>query len=328
MPPDIGKDLPMVPVYLRLSITNRCDLRCGYCQPEAAPAEPGGRPPPTADELLSMVALLASQAPVRKVRITGGEPLLLPWLPLLVGRLRRLLPHATLALTTNGMRLGDLAVELRGQGLDRVNISLDAAEEAAFQRVAGRPGLDRVLAGISAAQRAGFNGIKLNTVMLRGLNGDQLVKICRLAATLRVEPRFIELMPLGAGGAMHPEQYLGSEEALALLMNELQHVRHLGREGAADRHLLRDGDRQVTVGFITPMSDPFCDTCDRVRLDPDGRLLGCLRSEDGIDLLGAVRDANNHGDLVLARRQVRHLLESKCQVAGPWPRRSMASIGG
>lgn len=313
---------------MRLSITHRCDLRCGYCQPEAVSRRPADRRPPTADEILRMVALLASQAPLRKVRITGGEPLLLPRLPLLVRDLRRLLPHATLALTTNGMRLRDQAAELRKLGLDRVNISLDAAEEAAFLKVAGRPGLDRVLAGIRAARRAGFKGTKLNTVMLRGLNGDQLVKICRLAAAQRVEARFIELMPLGAGGAMHSEQFLGSEEALALLTDDLRYVQHLGKEGAADRHLLRVGDQDVTVGFISPMSDPFCDTCDRVRLDPAGRLLGCLRSEGGIDLLGAVREASGPGGLGLAGRQVKKLLEGKCQAAGAWPRRSMASIGG
>ena len=275
-----------------------------------------------------MVALLAEQAPLYKVRITGGEPLLLPWLPSLLGDLRRMLPAATLALTTNGLRLPERARELREQGLDRVNISLDAAEEEAFSRVAGRPGLDRVLAGISAAREAGFKGIKLNTVMLREFNGDQLVKICRLAATEQVEVRFIELMPLGAGGALHARQFLGADEAMERLLGDLEHVRHLGRTGSADRHMLRDGDKMVTVGFINPMSDPFCSTCDRIRLDPTGRLLGCLRSEAGIDLLGAVRDAGEGAQPELARRQVRHLLEGKGVAAGAWPRRSMASIGG
>jgi GTP 3',8-cyclase len=275
-----------------------------------------------------MVALVADEAPLRKVRLTGGEPLLLPWLPDLVSGLRAMLPHATLAMTTNGVRLPERAEILRRRGLDRLNISLDAAEEEAFERVAGRPGLDKVLDGIQAARRAGFQGTKLNTVMLRGVNEDQLVKICRLAAEQQLEARFIELMPMGAGEALHQEQFLGAAEAMERLRDQLQHVRHLGRQGAADRHLMRDGVRLVTVGLISPISSPFCDSCDRVRLDPAGQLLGCLRREQGVDLLGALRGTMTGGDLELARRQVRRLVLGKGRAGGSWPRRSMSSIGG
>ncbi len=275
-----------------------------------------------------MVALLADNVPLRKVRITGGEPLLLPWLPGLVSGLREMLPDATLALTTNGVRLPERAADLRRSGLDRLNISLDAAEEGAFLRVAGRPALKKVLTGIRAARRAGFHGTKLNTVMLRGLNDDQLVKICRLAAAEQLEARFIELMPLGAGEAMHRERFLGAAEALERIRGDLQYVRHLGRQGAADRHLMRDGDRLVTVGFINPISSPFCGSCDRARLDPAGQLLGCLRSQQGMDLLGAVRGSEAGGDLVLAGRQVRQLVQSKGRTEESWPSRSMAAIGG
>ena len=318
----------MRPTYLRLSITDRCDLRCRYCQPRGVPAAEGGRPPPDLEEVLRMVALIAAEAPLRKVRITGGEPLLLPWLPALVSGLRGMLPEATLALTTNGVRLPERAEALRRGGLDRLNISLDAAEEEAFLRVAGRAGLEKVLAGIRAARRAGFRRTRLNTVLLRGLNDDQLVKICRLAAAEQLEARFIELMPLGAGQALHRERFLGAAEAMTRIRARLQHVRHLGREGSADRHLMRDGHRLVTVGFISPISRPFCDNCDRIRLDPAGRLLGCLRDQRGVDLLDAVRGAGGGDALELTRGKVRRLVLGKGRAGDSWPRRSMASIGG
>ena len=313
----------MRPVYLRLSVTDRCNLRCAYCMPKGSRPQRGGLL--NGQELLALVKGIHATAPLGKVRITGGEPLLFGGLPRLVGDLRRLLPEATLGLTTNGTHLERMAWGLRRVGLDAINVSLDSCHSSTLARLTGGGDLAAVERGLRTARAAGFEGIKLNTVLLRQGNGDQLVEMVRLAHRHGSEIRFIELMPLGPGAAIYRREHLLADEALERLCQTFELVESLGQGGAARRYRLRD-DRgcEVVVGLISPVSRPFCGGCDRVRLDARGMLHGCLRQQHGEDLRGPLL----RGDHQELQRRVRDVLQSKQPPRHSWPRRSMAAIGG
>ena len=313
----------MGPVYLRLSVTDRCNLRCSYCMPRGTRAPRGGRL--DGRQLLELVSHIHRVAPVGKVRITGGEPLLFSRLPELVRDLRRLLPGATLGLTTNGTHLEALASPLREAGLDALNVSLDSSHPEVLARLTGGGDLDAVERGLGAARAAGFRGVKLNTVLLRGGNGRELLDLVKLARRHGCEIRFIELMPLGPGAAIYPREHLSAAEALQRLGQSLELVEPLGRQGAARRYRMRAGDGgEVVIGLISPVSRPFCGGCDRARLDARGHLFGCLRQQHGEDLGGPL--LRGHGPEL--ERRVRAVLDAKQSPGRSWPRRSMATIGG
>ncbi|RMG46621.1 MAG: radical SAM protein [Acidobacteria bacterium] len=310
--------------YLRLSVTSACDLRCRYCRP--GPPSPRRRtaPPPGDDEIVALAAAVAQAAPVRKVRLTGGEPLLRPGIARIVRGLRQRLPGAVLAMTTNGQRLAPLAAELRRAGLDAVNVSLDTLDPMRFARVTPAGRLEATLAGIDAAARVGFSPLKINTVLMRSVNASELDRLVRFAADRGAEIRFIELMPIGAGAPLFRREFLSAGEARRRLASAFEDRGPLGRSGTAGRWLFRVGGRDVAVGFISPVSAPFCDGCDRLRLDSQGRLLRCLRGEDGIDLLEPLR----RGDTAAISEIVRDVLALKDRPATSWPRRTMIAVGG
>lgn len=315
----------MVPsIYLRLSVTDRCNLRCVYCRPRN-----GGRAMPRSEELTRQQVVACVEAihrvvPVRKVRFTGGEPLLRDDLPEIVRDVRALLPEATLGLTTNGMQLAANASRLRAAGLDALNVSLDAMDATSFAEVTGGGKIEPVLAGIRAARDAGFSPLKLNAVLLATHNGEQLTELVRLAATHGAEPRFIELMPSGPGAALHAKQFLSASDAVRRLSATMQYEGPLGQAGTATRHRFRDGDRIVVVGFITPVSKPFCAGCDRLRLDAHGSLFGCLRRTDRIDLAALL----HAGDRTALHDHLTSALRDKMAPPEGWLSRDMAAIGG
>ena len=277
------------------------------------------------DELLVLVDGIHAAAPLGKVRITGGEPLLFGGLLQLVGDLRRRLPGATLGLTTNGTLLERMAGGLRRAGLDSVNVSLDSSHPSTLARLTGGGDLAAVERGLRAARAAGFEGIKLNTVLLREGNGDQLADMVRLARRHGSEIRFIELMPLGPGAAIYRREHLLADEALERLCQTFELVESLGRGGAARRYRMRDGrGHEFVVGLISPVSRPFCGGCDRMRLDARGTLHGCLRQEHGQDLGGPLL----RGDHQELQRRVLQVLHGKQPPRHGWPQRSMAAIGG
>ncbi len=310
-------------VYLRLSVTDACDLRCAYCRPVGTARRAGPRLDAT--QQLALVERLNDVVAVEKVRITGGEPTLLPTLPDLVRDLRALLPRATLGLTTNGQRLTGLAAPLRQAGLDVINVSLDACHGPTLAHLTGGGKLDAVERGLEASRAAGFHKIKLNTVLLRRGNGHLLEGMVALALRHHCEPRFIELMPLGPGAAIYEREHLPADEALAKLRQRMELVEDLGQQGAARRYRLRDEHgREVVVGLISPVSHPFCSGCHRLRLDSSGLLHGCLRQPDGVDLRGPLLQ----GDRRELTRRIHAALDSKHAPGQGWPRRSMAAIGG
>jgi cyclic pyranopterin phosphate synthase len=309
--------------YLRLSVTDRCNLRCLYCRRDSDGPYVPRDDTLSYEETLDLVDALHEAIPLRKVRVTGGEPLVRAELPTLVAGLRTHLPHAELCLTTNGTLLGRHAASLRAAGLDRINISLDSTDPRRFADLTQGGSLARVLAGVETAHEAGFEGTKVNAVLLRSVNGDQLAHLVRTTHEHGCEIRFIELMPVGDGAALFDQEYLSADDALARLSRTFEHVADRGMNGTARRHRFRDGDREFTVGFITSVSHPFCRNCDRLRLDCRGQLYTCLRCSEGTDLMTPLRQ----GEKEELDRRIRLLLPAKSPAEG-WPEHRMVAIGG
>lgn len=331
MPPAFGKESSSLnPLYLRLSVTSRCNLHCPYCRSEDL--EPGQSDTLADEEMLQLVQQIDRVAAIGKVRLTGGEPLRRPNLPELIRRLRRVLPSAELCLTTNGTLLAALAAPLKQAGIDGINISLDAVDQQRYRAGTGGGIVDDVLAGLEAARGAGFARLKINAVLQRSINADELVRLVRLAHRYGGAMRFIELMPIGIAAEIFEREYLPADEALSRIGAELSYLGPLGTEGTAQLHRFRDrrepdtnnDNQEITIGFITPISHPFCDTCNRVRLDCRGHLRSCLRLQDGVDLAAPLRAG--HGEEL--ERRIRAALQDKCPATASWPDRPMSAIGG
>jgi cyclic pyranopterin phosphate synthase len=297
---------------LRISVTDRCDLRCIYCMPEA-----GVTLVPPADlltyEEIETVARAAMGAGVRRFRITGGEPLVRRGIETLVAKLALLHPD-DLALTTNGLHLAEQAEALRAAGLRRVTVSLDTLRKDRFEAITRRTGLDRIFQGLDAARRAGLEPVKVNTVVIRGLNDDEIPDFVRFAERERVEVRFIELMPTSGLGPECKE--LGRWRPALFVKGEEIHERIVEAYGPLEASPDADGVARVyrvgsgaRIGFITPVSDPFCRGCGRLRLGADGRLKLCLFDKDGIDVKTALRE--DHAGIGKIALLVRAALEQK-----------------
>ncbi|HMA54889.1 MAG TPA: GTP 3',8-cyclase MoaA [Acidobacteriota bacterium] len=279
---------------LRISVTDRCDLRCIYCMPEA-----GVTLVPMADMLsyeeIAVIARAAMAAGVRRFRLTGGEPLARRGIASLVRLLAALGPD-DLALTTNGLHLADFAAALKAAGLMRVTVSLDTLRADRFEAITRRTGLDRILSGIEAAKAAGLAPVKVNMVVIRGVNDDEIADFVRFAGKEGIELRFIELMPTSGLtpeckelGAWRPALFVKAEEVRSRIVGAFGPLERLPKsDGVADMYLL---DGRTRLGFIAPVSEPFCGGCGRLRLGPDGRLRICLFDRGGIDLRKLLREA-------------------------------------
>jgi cyclic pyranopterin phosphate synthase len=311
------------PLYLRLSVTDRCNYYCRYCRIQGAEHSPPKRKL-SDEELLTLIHFIHGVAPLGKIRLTGGEPMLHPGLVELVRKLRTRHPGAEICLTTNGSRLAKLAPALQNAGLTAINISLDTLDEKRFARLTGGGSLPTMLEGLHAASTEQFARKKINTVLLRTFNGDQLCDLVRLAATLGWEIRFIELMPIGPAAGLYNEEFLPAGEALQHLRESFTYLGALSFSGTARRHLFKVDDREIAVGFITPMSHPFCSTCNRIRLDSYGRLHGCLRGAASVPLAELLRQAKT----AELEDRLLSVMGQKWLAGVDWPARSMAAIGG
>lgn len=270
---------------LRLSVTDRCDLRCVYCMP-AQGLDWLPRPDLLSFEELERLAALFSSLGVRRLRLTGGEPLLRRGLPDLVRRLARL-GFEDLSLTTNGTRLAGLAVPLKEAGLRRVTVSLDSLDEARFAAVTRTGRLQEVLAGIRAAVAAGLRPLKLNVVVLEQ-NRQDLGALAALTLENDLDVRFIEPMPISAG-LETPAPGPGPMELRRLLVARWGALEPVATEAHAPARLYRLPGALGRIGFISSVSESFCAACDRLRLGPTGRLQLCLAHADGVDLRGPLR---------------------------------------
>lgn len=265
--------------YLRLSVTELCDLRCRYCMAEEGVCKRGHEELCSFEELRDFTAAAAALG-VTKLRVTGGEPLVRRGIVELCAMLRAVPGIGELCLTTNGTRLEQLAAPLKAAGVDRLNISLDTLRPERYREITRTGELENVLRGIEAAERAGFENIKLNCVLLGGMNDDEIGDFVRLTAKKPWQVRFIELMPMGVCAAWPPERFLPAQEVLS----RVPELRPAGRSGVAQLYLLPGA--AGTVGLIEPMSCAFCADCTRIRITADGKLKPCLHSDAELALRG------------------------------------------
>jgi cyclic pyranopterin phosphate synthase len=287
---------------LRISVTDRCNLRCHYCMPEDEYLWLPREDVLTFEEI-SRLADLFGEVGVDRLRLTGGEPLLRRDLPSLVAPLAEKGWVRDLALTTNGILLADAAPELRRAGLHRLTVSLDTLQADRFKRLTRIDGLRAVLAGIDAARRAGFTGLKLDSVITRGDNDDELIPLVEFARSIAAEVRFIEYMDVGGATAWRPEKVVSRREILTRLEEHYGPLEPIDRDSAAPaaRFRLPDG---LTVGVISSTTQPFCRTCDRARLTADGVLLLCLYAQHGTDLRRPLRAGASRETLLNLLRAV------------------------
>ncbi|ABW12609.1 molybdenum cofactor biosynthesis protein A [Parafrankia sp. EAN1pec] len=318
---------------LRVSLTDRCNLRCTYCMPAEGLA---WLPRPeilTDSEVLRLVAIAVTRLGVTEIRLTGGEPTLRPGLVSLVQAITALVPRPEVALTTNGLLLGGsggLAGALAAAGMDRVNVSLDTLRPDRFGEITRRHRLDDVFAGLEAAARAGFAPVKVNAVLMRGVNDDEAVPLLHWCLDRGYELRFIEQMPLDAQGGWRREQMVTAAEILDRLAAEFTLTPAPGRGNApAELFTIDAGPGQV--GVIASVSAPFCAACDRVRLTADGQVRDCLFARTESDLRTPLRSGAD--DEEIAARWVRAVRAKRAghgiDVPGfVQPARPMSAIGG
>jgi cyclic pyranopterin phosphate synthase len=273
---------------LRISVTDRCNLRCTYCMPEEVVFM-------DRSELLSFEEIvrfvrIAAPLGIDKIRLTGGEPLMRRHLPRLVRMLLDIPGIRDVGLTTNGLLLAEQARDFFDAGLRRINVSLDTLDPGRFRQLTRRDGLDRVIAGVLAAKRAGFDPIKVNAVSIRGVNESDVVPLARFAREHGLQMRFIEYMPIGAESWERDKVYFAHEilEQLEREVAPLVPAEQYDPRAPAMEFRYTDGGGEV--GFIASVSRPFCANCNRLRLTSDGKLRNCLFALDEVDVKGLLRD--------------------------------------
>ena len=315
--------------YLRISLTDRCNFRCVYCMP-AVGMQFLPRPELlTTDELL-LVVRAAAAAGVKMIRLTGGEPTLRPDLVEIIAAIKATPGIEHVAMTTNALRLGKLAQPLKDAGLDRVNISIDTLDPQKFRQVTRGGRLEMVWEGIEAAAQAGLRPIKLNAVVVRGLNDEEVPALAALTLRYPWEMRFIEVMPLTGVADVAEDGVVKSEELIAQLEAIHGPLESLGLAPTDSARRYRIPGAQGKLGFISAVSDPFCATCNRMRLTADGRLHLCLLRDDELDLRAAIRSGASQAQI---EQLVRHAVALK-----PWGHglpehvlptlRGMSQLGG
>jgi cyclic pyranopterin phosphate synthase len=316
--------------YLRLSVTDRCNLRCTYCMPEEGCAFVPHEEILTYEEMLHLVKL-SVQSGIRKVRLTGGEPLVRKGFLGFLQRLCTIEELNEVTLTTNGVLLKGFAADIKDCGICRINVSLDSLKAERFSHITGRDFFERVWQGIQEADRLGFSPIKINMVALRGINDDEILDFARLTLEKPYHVRFIEFMPVGAQNCWSWEKFISTDEIRRRIetLGTLRPIKADRFGGPAERFALEGSKGEI--GFIGALSNHFCTQCNRLRLTAEGHLRSCLFSEREIDIKSPLRNGNDDGHLL---ELIRLAMESKPEDHGPLgqgPRkcvRQMSTIGG
>jgi cyclic pyranopterin phosphate synthase len=316
---------------LRVSLTDRCNLRCQYCMPAEGLAWLPSEETLTDDEVVRLIDVAVSRLGVTEVRFTGGEPLVRPRLAEIVRRTSQLRPRPKVAITTNGIGLARMAAPLREAGLDRVNVSIDTLRRDRFVEITRRDRLEDVLAGIRAAADAGLRPVKLNAVLLRGINDREAPELVAWATENGYELRFIEQMPLDAQHSWRRDTMITADEILASLGERFTLTPSEEQRGSAPAEKFLVDGGPGTVGVIASVTRPFCGDCDRVRLTADGQVRNCLFAREESDLRTPLRDGA--GDEEIARRWVAAMAVKRAGhgIDNPkflQPTRPMSSIGG
>ena len=280
---------------LRNSLTDRCNLRCVYCMPEEMIFKP--REEMLTDDEIITVVRAAAELGVRKVRLTGGEPTVRPGLVDLTRRIAEIPGIRDLAMTTNGIRLAALARGLAEAGLRRVNVSLDSLDPEKFRRITRWGNLQQVLDGLEAAAAAGLTPIKLNAVVVRGFNEDDVVELARLTTTRDWTVRFIEMMPFGSVAGFQTSAYVPSAETMSKIEAAIGPLRPVDVSGYDPARTYRLDGASGTLGFISSVSEPFCAQCGRLRLTAEGRLRLCLLRDDEADLRTPLRSGATYEEI-------------------------------
>jgi GTP 3',8-cyclase len=317
---------------LRVSLTDRCNLRCSYCMPAEGLAWLPSPLQLTDDELVRLIGIAVERLGVTEVRFTGGEPLLRRGLAGIVARTAALRPRAEISLTTNGIGLCRLAEPLHDAGLDRINVSLDTVSRETFVTLARRDRLPDVLAGLSAAAATGLAPVKVNAVLMRGVNDHEAVPLLRFCLERGYQLRFIEQMPLDAQHGWRRENMITADEIMAALSTEfkLTPADPAQRGSAPAEAFLVDGG-PASVGVIGSVTRPFCGACDRVRLTADGQVRNCLFARSESDLRAPMRAGASDDDLVAIWRQAVAVKLPGHGINDPGflqPARPMSAIGG
>ncbi|MHB0956347.1 MAG: GTP 3',8-cyclase MoaA [Pirellulaceae bacterium] len=316
---------------LRVSVTDRCNIRCFYCMPDEHVRFQPRRALLSFEEIERFVRVVVRLG-VNRVRITGGEPLMRAELPLLVRKLAAIPGVSDLAMTTNGMLLAEHAEALRQAGLQRLNISLDTLREETFRTIARRDGLDRVLAGITAAQQAGFARIRLNAVAICGITEPEIIPLAEFARARDLELRFIEFMPLDAEANWQSHQVLSGAKLRACLEQHYGPLVPLTRTDVSQPAVTYAyADGQGRVGFISPVTEPFCGDCNRLRITAEGQLRNCLFSTVEWDARALLRSGASDQQLAelvrtcVGAKKAGHGIDSPEFIR---PQRAMYQLGG
>jgi GTP 3',8-cyclase len=301
---------------LRLAVTDACDLCCEYCVPKGGIVQK--EIPMSANELVA-IAEAAAKCGINKIRLTGGEPLLRPDILSICCRINRVKGIRNLCLTTNGTKLAELAVPLFMAGVKRVNISIDSLKPDRYARLTRCGNLSDVIAGLNTALSVGFEQVKVNCVLIGGVNDDEIADFVELTRFKPLEVRFIELMPMGECAAWPKERFISAETVL----QRCPELEPIPSEGVAQRYRLQDA--AGTVGLIRPLSQAFCGDCNRIRVTADGMLKPCLHSGEELDLRGLRGDALKRlmAEGIGAKPASHHLVET-----GTCTARHMSQIGG
>jgi GTP 3',8-cyclase len=316
--------------YLRLSVTDRCNLRCLYCMPDE------GMEFVPHDEILSYEEILhlvrvSVLSGIRKVRLTGGEPLVRKGFVSFLERLSSMKDLKEITITTNGVLLKEYAAAIRQCGICRINVSLDSLKPDRFLRITRRDLFHRVWEGIEEAERFDFRPIKINVVAMRGINDDEVLDFARLTMDKPFHVRFIEFMPVGKNNNWSRERFISSREVFARIktLGNLEPMEQAAMDGPARRFKIRGAKGEV--GFISALSNHFCDTCNRLRLTAEGRLRGCLFSDKEIDVKTPLREGKSDDYLtgLLTRAIQDKPVGPGCPTSRPRKCiRQMSTIGG
>lgn len=315
---------------LRISITDRCNFRCTYCIPVENVQWKRREEILSYEEIERLVRILAGFG-VRKLRVTGGEPLLRPQIEVLLAKLAAVDGISDLALTTNGKMLRQFAPMLRAHGVNRLNISLDSLQPAKFQQMTKRNALGDVLDGIEAATEAGFAPVKINAVVIRGVNDDEIVDFARFARESGHTIRFIEFMPLDSGHTWSREQVVSGKEIHDTLAEAFSLVPLKPRSASETAARWGFADAPGEIGIIAPVTAPFCGNCNRIRITADGQIRTCLFSVVEHDIKGPMRAGASDRELVeliagfVAMKEAGHRINQTDFIQ---PERTMSCIGG
>jgi len=283
--------------YLRLSVTDRCNLRCIYCMPEEGVDFVPHNQVLSYEEMLRLVEI-SVKAGIRKVRLTGGEPLVRKGFIPFLEKLSAIEDLNEISLTTNGVLLKEFASDIKRCGICRINVSLDSLNPQKFVRITGRDSFHRVLDGIEEAERLGFHPIKINVVAMRGINDDEILDFGRLTLSKPYHVRFIEFMPIGKNNSWTSDRFISADEILNTIrtLGELKVLVHNSLDGPAQRYKLQGAKGEI--GLIGAISHHFCNQCNRLRLTAEGHLRGCLFSDQEIDIKTPLRQGRCEEDLL------------------------------